>query len=78
LLLEKNQVEEAQRELLRTQNVFVRDMARLLDGQRYDEPFSSPSVAGAQGESSKPSRTHFLLESQQPLLERSYQISLVR
>jgi hypothetical protein len=34
-----NKVAEARNELLQTQSVFLKDLAVLLDGQRYDEPF---------------------------------------
>jgi hypothetical protein len=38
-LLERGKVDENRRELVTTQTVFLKDMACLLEGQRYDEPF---------------------------------------
>jgi hypothetical protein len=38
-VLNRNQVDAARKALVQTQDVFMRDMVCLLDGQRYDEPF---------------------------------------
>jgi hypothetical protein len=38
-VLNRNQVDAARKALVQTQQIFMRDMVCLLDGQRYDEPF---------------------------------------